>query len=58
MPTQDRRKIAGIVMLSPNEKKALAKLHGRVAFSTWARGILLRQLIEDPSPIKGEKPKK
>jgi hypothetical protein len=44
--------------LSPNERKALARIHGRTPFSTWARGVLLRELTEDPSPTKGEKPKK
>jgi len=51
MPKQDRRNIAGIVMLSPKEKKALARIHGRTPFSTWAREILLRELTEDPLPV-------
>ena len=58
-PKIDRR-IPRIVTLSPREYVALAKVRGDVPFSTWARGVLLRALTEDPSPISDtkKKPKK
>ena len=40
LPKGDKR-VPSIVMISPNERKALARLHGRTPFSTWARGVLL-----------------
>jgi hypothetical protein len=40
LPRADKR-VPAIVTLSPNEKKALARIHGRTPFSTWARGVLM-----------------
>ena len=45
------KRVPAIVTLSPNEKKALAKVHGRTPFSTWARSILMREVTEDPAPV-------
>ena len=56
LPKGDKR-VPVVMTLSPNERKALARIHGRQPFSTWARGVLLRELTEDPSPISDTKPK-
>lgn len=47
LPKGDKR-VPAIVTLSPNEKKALAKIRGRTPFSTWARSVLMEK-------TKGEK---
>ena len=56
LPTKDRR-WAAIVMLSANERKAMARVHKRVPFSTWARGVLVGA-TEDPSPVSDRPPKR
>jgi len=49
LPKREKR-VPAIVMLSPNEMKAMGRIRGRTPFSTWARGVLLRELTEDPTP--------
>lgn len=49
LPKGDKR-VPVVMTLSPNERKALAKVHGRAPFSTWARGVLL-ETTKDASPI-------
>jgi len=40
LPKADKRMVV-VLTLSPNERKALARVHGRTPFSVWARGVLM-----------------